>query len=205
MVDDRFAPRSPFENIPAVPATGSGVTVLDRDGLGLATVLARKSQTAALRLCVRAVLGVELPRGPRYVATESVAFAGTGREAWLAICQSGSNGFASSLSDTLQGLASVSDQSDGYAVLRLTGPRLRDTLSKILPIDLHPRALKAGDVATTVASHMGATLWRLDDAYCGSPVFEIAVFRSLAASFWHALSTAAAEFGLSAADPSRHT
>jgi heterotetrameric sarcosine oxidase gamma subunit len=97
--------------------------------------------------------------------------------------------------------ATVTDQSDGYAVLRLAGPRLRDTLAKIISIDLHSRAFKSGDVASTVASHMGVTLWRLDDEPDGSPVFEVAVFRSLAGSFWAALSQSAAEFGLAVAPP----
>ncbi len=43
---------------------------------------------------------------------------------------------------------------------------------------------------------MGVTLWRLEDHSDGTPVFEIVVFRSLAGSFWHALSESAAEFGL---------
>jgi sarcosine oxidase subunit gamma len=43
---------------------------------------------------------------------------------------------------------------------------------------------------------MGVTLWRLPDAPDGSAVVEIAVFRSLARSFWHALAQGAAEFGL---------
>jgi methylglutamate dehydrogenase subunit D len=99
------------------------------------------------------------------------------------------------------GTASVSDQSDGYAILRLTGPKLRDILSKIVPIDVDPREFKPGDVAATITSHMEATLSRIEDAPDGAPVFEIAVFRSLAGSFWHYLSESAAEFGLLVTQP----
>jgi sarcosine oxidase gamma subunit len=42
---------------------------------------------------------------------------------------------------------------------------------------------------------MGVTLWRLPDAD-GALVVDIAVFRSLAGSFWHALAQSSAEFGL---------
>jgi len=59
---------------------------------------------------------------------------------------------------------------------------------------LHARSFAPGDVASTIASHVGATLWRLEDADA-APVFEIAVFRSLAGSFWHTLTDSAAEFG----------
>jgi len=76
----------------------------------------------------------------------------------------------------------------------MTGPKLREALAKILPLDLHARSFAPGDVASTIASHVGATLWRLEDADA-APVFEIAVFRSLAGSFWHTLTDSAAEFG----------
>jgi sarcosine oxidase subunit gamma len=64
-----------------------------------------------------------------------------------------------------------------------------------VPVDLHPRIFRSGDVAVTVAAHIGAMLWRLDDDLNGQAVFEIAVYRSLAESFWAALSESAAEFG----------
>ena len=40
-----------------------------------------------------------------------------------------------------------SDQSDSRLVLRLSGPRVRDVLAKGVPVDLHPKAFKPGDVA----------------------------------------------------------
>ena len=129
-------------------------------------------------------------------ASGDVAFAGTAPEAWLATSEARGKGFALSLKEAIGAVASVADQSSGYALMRLTGPKLRDTLAKMLPIDLHERAFAPGDVASTVASHVGITLWRLEDGGDGSPVFEIAMFRSLAGSFWHALVSSAAEFGL---------
>ena len=200
MTDPTLTPAAPFESQPGVTATGRGVVAIDRDGLGLATVLVRKGRAAALSQRARDLFDIELPKRPRHVTAGDVAFAGTGPEAWLAIRERGGNSFASFLRDSFGDVASVSDQSDGYAVLRLTGPKLRDTLAKLIPIDVHPRAFTQGDVASTVASHIGVTLWRLEDGRDGLPVFEIAVFRSLAATFWHALSEAAAEFGFVVAE-----
>jgi sarcosine oxidase subunit gamma len=92
--------------------------------------------------------------------------------------------------------AAIADQSDGQAVLRVSGQKVREALCKLVPIDLHPRAFGVGDVAVTVAAHIGVTLWRLPDELNGHAAFEIAVYRSLAGSFWAALSASAAEFGL---------
>jgi len=90
------------------------------------------------------------------------------------------------------GLASIVDQSHGRTVLRLTGPRIRDALAKGVPIDLHPRAFKAGDSAATLVSQIAVHFWQVDDR----PTYEFAVARSLAASFWHWLEASAAQYGL---------
>lgn len=190
-----LVPRAPFADLPVAPAARRGVIVSDRDGLGLATVLARKGQSEALAQRMRERFRIELPHGPRRATARDIALAGTGPGAWLASCEQGGNAFAVSLREAIGDLASVSDQSDGYAVLRLSGLRVRDTLCKLVPVDVHPRVFNVGDVAVTVAAHIGATLWRLEDQTPGSPVFEIAVFRSFATSFWRALFESAAEFG----------
>jgi sarcosine oxidase subunit gamma len=145
---------------------------------------------------VRDSFGIVLPSGPYRAEAARVAFAGTGAGVWLATQDRGGSDFTAALEECVGATAAVSDQSDGLAVLRLTGPMLRNALAKIIPLDLHSRAFAVGGVASTLASHMGVTLWRLPDAGDGSPVIDIAVFRSLAFAFWHALAQSAAEFGL---------
>jgi methylglutamate dehydrogenase subunit D len=196
MVDrEILVARAPTMDLDAASGSGRGIIVGDRDGLGLATVIVRRGQLEALAQRIRERYGIELPRGNVRKEAHGIAFAGLGPETWLATSEKGGNEFSASLREEIGALASISDQSDGYAVLRLTGPKVRDTLAKLIPLDVHPRAFKQGDVASTVASHIGITLWRLDDAAAGAPVFEIAVFRSLARSFCRALAQSAAEFG----------
>ena len=196
MLDPGLIARAPYAGLAAASGAGAGVVAADRDGLGLATVAVRRGQGEALARKIRDRYGIALPLGGYRSEAGGVAFAGTGPETWLAAQERGGNSFAVSLGEEIGAAASVSDQSDGYAVLRLTGPKLRETLGKMVPLDMHPRAFPVGAVASTVAMHIGATLWRLDDGPGAVPVFEIAVFRSLAGSFWHALSESSAEFGL---------
>jgi heterotetrameric sarcosine oxidase gamma subunit len=194
--DNTLTAQSSFAGLPFSSAPHRGVRVAPRDELAIATVLVRKGCQAQLTQRLRERFGIELPPGPRRAAMGAVALAGIGPEAWLASSHEHGHGFARLLQETVGECASVADQSSGYAILRMTGAKLRETLAKILPLDLHPRSFAPGDVASTLASHVGATLWRLEDTD-GLPVFEIAVFRSLAGSFWHALAQSAAEFGLS--------
>jgi methylglutamate dehydrogenase subunit D len=194
MPDLEFGPRSAFDGLPVTSSGRRGLVVNDRDGLGIATVLERQGKAAALAARLRERFGIELPAGPHRVTVGGFGIAGTGPGAWLATDEGGSNAFARELAEGLDGIASVSDQSDGYAVLRLSGPRVRDVLAKLVPIDLHPQVFRPGDVASTQVSHISVTLWRLDDSTDGAAVFEIAVFRSLARSLWHAISESAAEW-----------
>jgi methylglutamate dehydrogenase subunit D len=121
-----------------------------------------------------------------------VSFVGYGPGQWLAVSETlGSETLARDLAHRLKGLASISDQSGGRTVLRLSGPHARDVLAKGLSIDLHPRAFAAGNAATSTISLMGVQLWQVDD----TPIYDIALFRSVSASFWRWLTASAGEFG----------
>lgn len=184
--------------------TPSGVTVRERAGLGLATVNVRKGGLAALVDAVRARWGFELRDAPVVSGDGDMAFIGIAPGGWLALSPGGGWRFARDLAATLDGCASVADQSSGYGVLRLSGPDVRRVLAKGAPIDLHADAFPTGSAAVTDVAHVGAILWRVDGGPMADPqdaaggAFDIAVFRSLAGSFWHWLEESAAEYGLNA-------
>ncbi|QEN87277.1 sarcosine oxidase subunit gamma [Labrys sp. KNU-23] len=189
----RLEARSAFAGLLKPVGTGAGVTVQDRSGLEIVTLAARKGQEGALAARMQAAYGLRLPNGPKRVVAGTLAALGTGPSAWLVTREAGeSNLLVTDLIEAVGTLASVTDQTSGYAVLRVSGPRVRDMFAKGLDIDLHPRAFGPGDAAVTACSHIGVTLWQLDEA----PTYEIALFRSMAGSFWHWLGDSAAEFGL---------
>jgi len=191
MADVSLADRSAFAGL-LVPhgVDAAGVVVADRSGIGLANVIPRKGQDAALAAAVTQAYGIALPQGPKRVEAGALAFVGMGPGRFLAV------GDTSGLETALGEHAAVFDQSDGYGVLQLRGPALYRVLAKGVGIDLHPAAFPVGSAAATSIAHIGAILWRLPDHEDGSPVFVVAVFRSMAASFWHFLAASAGEFGL---------
>ena len=169
-----------------------GVVIQELAGLGLATVAARKGQVAALKAAVAGAYGVELPESARVAQGSNVSFVGYGPGQWLAVSESlADESLARDLAQRLKGLASISDQSGGRTVLRISGPRARDVLAKGLPIDLDPRAFPLGSAATSTISLMGVQLWQMDDTRS----YDIAVFRSVSHSFWRWLTASAAEYG----------
>jgi sarcosine oxidase subunit gamma len=174
------------------PGGEPGVVIQERVGLGLATVAARKGQADALKAAVASAYGVDLPVSSRFARGASVSFIGYGPGQWLAVSEQLANeALARDLAQHLKGLASISDQSGGRTVLRVSGPRARDVLAKGLPIDLDPRAFPLGSAATSTISLMGVQLWQTDDTRS----YDITIFRSVSASFWRWLTASAGEYG----------
>lgn len=176
----------------------AGIRLTLRDGVALATVIVADGQTDALRALVSERYGWELPeRGKCQVSRErGLVWSAPGQ--WLAVAET--RDALRELPDVFRGIAAVTDQSDGRAVVRVSGPNARTLLEKGVAVDLHPRAFQAGRTAVTSISHIGAQLWQLDDA----PTYDVAVARSFAGSFWSWLTEAAAEFGYEVEQGSAH-
>jgi methylglutamate dehydrogenase subunit D len=171
----------------------AGVTLEERTGVSLCSVLTRKDSASRLVERVRQEFGVELPRTPKYTGAGPVAFIWAGPGQWLAMAASGgSSQWEQRLRSSLAGAASVMDQSDGRTVVRISGPHARDALAKGVHIDLHPSAFAPGDTALTSVAYMNVHFWQIDVA----PTYEFAIFRSSAVAFWEWLANAAAEYGV---------
>ena len=166
-----------------------GVLVRERRIGLLASVIARRGAAPA----AAAAAAIErLPDG------EALSVLGVGPGHWW-IESASSARSADDLQSMFEGSASVFDLTDSRVVLELGGPRIRDALAKMLPIDLHPSVFRTGDVAVTIASHIGVTLWRTADARpADAPQYRLAVARSYAASFWRGFVASAAEYGCEA-------
>ena len=160
-----------------------GIVASCVDYAGMALVIARKGQNAALALKWR------LEPGPKRHIAGARAFVGLGPGQWLV---TGEAGLASHLAGELADLASVTDQTDSRAVLRLSGNKVREVLAKGVPLDLHPASFSSGDAAATLVSLVSVWLWQLDDA----PTYELAVPRSMAGSFAAWLVASSGEFGM---------
>ncbi|MFI5014126.1 MAG: sarcosine oxidase subunit gamma [Hyphomicrobiales bacterium] len=200
MADPTVAPRPALADVLVAGRYGRiegppGLIVSERTGLSLASIIPRKGQSGALAALVKSAYGFDLPATPRLGGGpmpdgRSITFIWAGLDQWLAVTE-GMENVERELTAALGKRAMIADQSDGRCVLRLRGPKAREVLAKGVAVDLHPRVFKTGDVALTTVAHLGVQLWQLDEA----PTFEIAVFRSLAGSFWSWLAASAAEFG----------
>jgi heterotetrameric sarcosine oxidase gamma subunit len=81
--------------------------------------------------------------------------------------------------------AAVTDQSDGWAVLALSGLGAVDVLARLAPMDLRLSAFPVGRAVRSGLNHMNAVILRTGDY-----AFEIMVFRSMARTAWHEIAQA---------------
>ncbi len=164
-----------------------GVTITPRDR-SLASIEARRGQADAVAGVIAATYDLDLPRSARWTGANGISFAWAGPGQWTAIA---TRPVARDLAGQLAGLAAVTDQSDGWMLTEISGPRARDALAKMLPIDLDRGVLPPGAVALTKAGHIDVRLRHLD-----AGIYELAAFRSLAADLAGWLRSSALEFGI---------
>ena len=198
MADAQTTPSSPFTRQLAPGRHGrrdgpAGVTAHEITGASLVSITVQRGQVPALVAKARELLGLELPMAPRRVGNGRIEITWAGPGRWTVMRAEGTVGqLASELGSGLAGLATVVDLSHAQAVLRVSGPKIREVLAKGFAIDLHPRVFEAGQTAMTTVSHIAVQITRT----APEAAFEIAVPRSLAESLWHWLDASAAEFGL---------
>jgi len=74
------------------------------------------------------------------------------------------------------------DQSDTWAMIRVEGPKSRDVLERICPINIDPEVFQVGSVSRTVMEHIGTIIFRDgDDSYV------LLTMRSFGRSMLHAI------------------
>ncbi len=79
----------------------------------------------------------------------------------------------------------MTDQSDGWTGLILTGAGAADVLARLVPLDLAPDAFPPGATARTELRHIMCALTALDGGG-----YEILVMRSFTGSAVHEIETA---------------
>ena len=197
MSDVRLKARSPFAGLIKSGRYGMGddapgVSLSERAGLALFVISAAASKANDVVAKVQAVVGLELPVGLGRVSKNGLFLIGAAPRQWLAVAE-GKAALASlaKLAAAIKGLAMVVDQSDGKAILRISGPRARDVLAKGCSLDLHPRVFKQGSAATTPVALIDCVIWQVDE----TPTYDLAVPTSYAESFWSWLTASAGEYG----------
>jgi len=154
-----------------------GVCFGVRHPMSILTVIARQGQGKAVADSLAAMGGVTV----QWAGPDQYFVTAEGR---------GEGALYRDVKAALGSTASVSDQSHGRVIIRISGPKARAVLAKGTPVDLHPDEFPVGKSALTQMAHVGIHLSRMaEDTY------DLSVFRGFSESYWEWITEQAEEFG----------
>ena len=136
-----------------------------------------KGREAGLSAALQAAHGLEFPAPNRVTGTAPAQAVWSGQgQAFL---------IGAAPDARLSAHAALTDQSDGWAVLRLEGAEAEAVLARLFPLDLSLTNFAVGHSARSQLQHVIALLVR-----SGPQTFDIFVMRSFAQTALHEIETA---------------
>lgn len=166
-------PRTPGDGLLPISAADTTLSELPSPWITSIAPFAGKDRAAAAAL---RALGLDWPAACEAVTQGDAACLWSGRRQSFLVNVDPAG---------LDGIAALTDQSDAWARMRLSGVAAEAALARLVPLDLHLAAFPVGSVARTGLNHMMAMLHR-----SGEAAFDIMVARSMARTAVHELHRA---------------
>jgi sarcosine oxidase gamma subunit len=153
--------------------TLGGVTLAETDPGPMTSIAVLPGGAKAVSKALKP-LGLAVPAPNSFVEKKGARIVWTGRE----------QAFLMGVAPPVLDGAAVTDQSDGWAVLALSGVAAVDVLARLVPLDLRLASFPVGSAVRSGLNHMNVVILRVGDY-----AFEIMVFRSMARTAWHEIDT----------------
>lgn len=160
--------------------------------VGPVGMISLRGNPAELATAVQAVVGLAMP-GPRRIETAGERSVGwmSPDEFLLILPYAEVRVALERLHTALKGQHFLAvDVSDARAVFRINGPKAREVLAKLCPVDLSPGAFQPGELRRTRAAQVAAAIW-----ISGPDEFTLVSFRSVAAYVFGILTASATPGG----------
>lgn len=147
----------------ALPRAKGGMTLALVDPGPLTSIAPFRGQAGVVSKALKTATGLAL--GPGHVALNGAAIQWFGRDLWL---------LAGVTVPDLPG-AALTDQTDAWVTLELTGPHIAEVMARLVPLDLRDPAFPPGTAVRTELHGMMVALART-----GPESLRITAFRSMA-------------------------
>ncbi|MEP9386880.1 sarcosine oxidase subunit gamma family protein [Mesorhizobium sp. KR9-304] len=200
MIELNWIATTPLSRIYAAGRHGAkgsaaGLAMAELTDFELVQVMARRGMWSAADQACRDAYRRPAPAKPQAVEANGALLIWSGPDQFLVLSARGAGSALEKARLAFAGMASLSEQSDGRSLIRVSGPQARDMLAKVCSLDLHPAVFPAGTAAATSIDHTSVNLWRGEDS-SDAAVFYLLVFATFAESLWHTLLDSGAEYGV---------
>lgn len=167
--------KSPLDDM--APLTVGGVTLAEVNLGTLTSIAPYQGQAKALGAALKDAHGMAWPAPNRTTGKEGARAIWFGREMTLLAGPAPDAGLAQH--------AALTDQTDAWTAVHLSGRGVEDVLARLIPLDLSAATFRRGHTARTQVQHMNGSVTRV-----GADAFLILVFRSMAGTLLHDLQRA---------------
>ena len=161
----------------ALPVTIGDIAMREVDLGPLTSVAPFLDQQDALCAALQTAHGVGFPAPNRSDTVENIRMIWFARDMALLV--------GVSPAPELGTYAALSDQSDAWAALEISGPQIDDALARLVPVDMRAVHFAIGHTVRTQIGHMNGSITRT-----GAQTVLILVFRSMAQTLLHDLQEA---------------
>lgn len=181
MADTILKPKTPLNGYCEPFSETKLVEVTD---MALVAIAIPRNGAVALQTAIRAAYGCALPKvGSSVVSSDgSMRLLGMQQDQVFAFFAYSGDTAVAEIRNKLDDAGYYVDQSDSWAMLRLSGTAALAALERVCPLDLNIGVFPIGTVARTVMEHMGVIILRE-----GTDAFLLMGARSSAANFCHAV------------------
>lgn len=161
-----------------------GISLAETTGRAIVSIATPLGGETALRSAIQAAFNMDLPDVGGAAASGTTYLLRLAIDQAFLVFDAPKDDPVTTVAHQLGAAGYFTDQSDSWALLSMTGPRVRRALERICPLDLDPDAFPVGMVARTSMEHLGVII--LHD----SPnSFLLMSPTSSAGSFCHAVET----------------
>jgi len=167
--------KTPLQDL--LPHSTGTTTLSEATPARITSIMPFQNQTKACTDALKSAHAVGLPAIGRSSGKAGARVIWTGRNQFFFLADT-------PVAEAVAKTAALTDQTDGWAVMHLTGDQAAAVLARLTPIDLRTGHFKRGHTARTEMAHMMAVITRL------SAGFEIMVMRSFAKTAVHHLKSA---------------
>ncbi|MDD9923205.1 MAG: sarcosine oxidase subunit gamma [Boseongicola sp.] len=156
----------------------------ERDDLALVSVATPLGGEAELKAKLSSGWSLETPEPTMSVASGDTRAIRTSADQLMLVFPHSAPDAVAAVSAKIGDAGYLTDQTDVWVVLELSGVDARSALERLCPLDLHPDAFAVNASGRTVMEHMGALIVRT-----GEDTYLLMSASSSAGSFLHAVET----------------
>lgn len=170
-----------------IKVAANGASLSEETGFAIASVTIRTGKETGFRRAFKSRYGIAAPDACSNVVAGKETILGAALDQVFVLTAGDPGKLTSSLIADFDATATITDQSDGWVRLDLTGPRAGEALERLSMVDTSDAGFPVGSAARTVMEHIGVIICRVKPKPKEDTRFIILTPRSSAEGILHAL------------------